>query len=380
MGSVEETVMARYAEGATQRQESLCCPVEYDSSLLEMLPQEIVDKDYGCGDPSRYVTKGDVVLDLGSGGGKICYMTAQLVGEKGRVIGVDMTDEMLDLARRYQVEMADKLGGDRVEFKKGFIQDLGLDVDAMEAYLQANPVHNGEDLLRLDNWKSEQRRLRPLIASNSVDLVISNCVLNLVANADRQQLIEEIFRVLRPGGRVAISDIISDDQVPQELQQDPDLWSGCLSGAFQEKEFLNSFLTAGFVAVGYDKWESQPWQVVDEIEFRSVVLMAVKPAVSECLDIGQAVIYKGPYSQVEDDEGHVYPRGERIAVCERTFEFLTEGPHQSDFVGVNPQTPKPAVSFCAPAGTVRSIQETRGGSQIVSNSEQCCESTGTGCC
>ena len=109
MSSVEETVMARYAEGATQRQESLCCPVEYDSSLLEMLPQEIVDKDYGCGDPSRYVTKGDVVLDLGSGGGKICYMTAQLVGEKGRVIGVDMTDEMLDLARRYQVEMADKL-------------------------------------------------------------------------------------------------------------------------------------------------------------------------------------------------------------------------------------------------------------------------------
>lgn len=375
MSSVEETVMARYAEGAMQRQEALCCPVDYDSSLLKMLPQEIIDKDYGCGDPSRYVREGDVVLDLGSGGGKICYMAAQLVGEKGRVIGVDMTDEMLDLARKYQTEMAEKLGSDRVEFKKGFIQDLALDVDVMELYLKANPVHNSEDLLRLDGWKSQQRRLRPLVESNSVDLVISNCVLNLVANVDRQRLIEEIFRVLRPGGRVAISDIVSDEQVPQELQQDPDLWSGCLSGAFQEKEFLNSFLAAGFVTVRYDKWESQPWQVVDEIEFRSVVLMAVKPVDSDCLDIGQAVIYKGPYSQVEDDEGHAFPRGERIAVCERTFKFLTEGPHQSDFIGINPKTPKPAVSFCAPAGTIRPVQETRGGSQIVNGSEQsnnCC--------
>lgn len=375
MSSVEETVMARYAEGAMQRQEALCCPVDYDSSLLKMLPQEIIDKDYGCGDPSRYVREGDVVLDLGSGGGKICYMTAQLVGEKGRVIGVDMTEEMLDLARKYQAEMAEKLGSDRVEFKKGFIQDLALDVDAMEEYLKANPVSNSEDLLRLDSWKSQQRRWRPLIESNSVDLVISNCVLNLVANGDRQRLIEEIFRVLRPGGRLAISDIVSDEQVPQELQQDPVLWSGCLSGAFQEKEFLNSFLAAGFVAVSYDKWESQPWQVVDEIEFRSVVLMAVKPVDSDCLDIGQAVIYKGPYSHVEDDEGHAFPRGERIAVCERTFKFLTEGPHRSDFIGINPKTPKPAVSFCAPAGTIRSVQETRGGSQIVNGSEQssnCC--------
>lgn len=375
MSSVEETVMARYAEGAMHRQEALCCPVDYDSSLLKMLPQEIIDKDYGCGDPSRYVREGDVVLDLGSGGGKICYMTAQLVGEKGRVIGVDMTDEMLDLARKYQAEMAEKLGSDRVEFKKGFIQDLALDVDAMEEYLKANPVRNSEDLLRLDGWKSQQRRWRPLIESNSVDLVISNCVLNLVANVDRQRLIEEIFRVLRPGGRLAISDIVSDEQVPQELQQDPVLWSGCLSGAFQEKEFLNSFLAAGFVTVSYDKWESQPWQVVDEIEFRSVVLMAVKPVDSDCLDIGQAVIYKGPYSHVEDDEGHAFPRGERIAVCERTFKFLTEGPHRSDFIGINPKTPKPAVRFCAPAGTIRSVQETRGGSQIVNGSEQssnCC--------
>lgn len=379
MSSVEETVMARYAEGAMQRQESLCCPVDYDSSLLKMLPKEIIEKDYGCGDPSRHVVSGDVVLDLGSGSGKICYMAAQLVGENGAVIGVDMTDEMLQLARKYRSEMAQKLGGDRVEFKKGFIQDLALDVEAMEAYLESNPVHNTADLLRLDGWKTQQRRSSPLIESNSVDLVISNCVLNLVASVDRQQLIKEIFRVLKPGGRVAISDIVSDEQVPQALQQDPVMWSGCLSGSFHEKEFLNSFLAAGFVSVGYDKWDPQPWQVVQDIEFRSVVLIAVKPASDDCVDIGQAVIYKGPYSQVEDDEGHFFPRGERIAVCERTFRFLTEGPHQRDFIGINPKTPKPAVNFCAPAGTIRSVKETKRGSQIVNGSERKGSET-SGCC
>ncbi|MCK5729253.1 MAG: methyltransferase domain-containing protein, partial [Methylococcales bacterium] len=96
--TVEHSVLDRYSEGAEAVQPDLCCPVDYDSSLLKLLPQEIIDKDYGCGDPSRYVKKGDVVLDLGAGSGKICYMAAQLVGEKGKVIGIDMNDDMLALA------------------------------------------------------------------------------------------------------------------------------------------------------------------------------------------------------------------------------------------------------------------------------------------
>ena len=109
----EAAVLERYSEGAQERQEALCCPVDYDTSLLALLPEEVIEKDYGCGDPSRYVREGDIVLDLGSGSGKICYMAAQLLGEKGRVIGVDMNDDMLALARKYQAEMAGKLGGDR---------------------------------------------------------------------------------------------------------------------------------------------------------------------------------------------------------------------------------------------------------------------------
>lgn len=369
---IKDKVSERYAAGAVERQEALCCPVDYDTELLKILPQEIIERDYGCGDPSRYVQAGDTVLDLGSGGGKICYMAAQLVGEHGKVIGVDMTDEMLALARKHQADMAAKLGQDRVSFLKGYIQDLALDVDAAEKYLAANPVSTIDSLQEFETWKEKQRLERPLIADNSVDLVVSNCVLNLVAEADRKQMLNEIFRVLKPGGRVAISDIVSDEFVPAHLRADEELWTGCISGAFQEKEFAEAFLNAGFVLVNYDKWDSQPWQVVEGIEFRSVTLMAVKPSPQVCLDIGQAVIYTGPFSEVRDDEDHVYPRGERIAVCERTYQFLTEGPLKDHFIGINPAEPKAAVTFCAPAGTRRPASETKGSVHTGSTSGGSC--------
>ena len=229
--TVETGVLERYSAGAESRQADLCCPVDYDQELLAILPQEIIEKDYGCGDPSRYVKKGDVVLDLGSGSGKICYMAAQLVGEKGKVIGVDMNDDMLALARKYQDEMAEKLGSNRVEFVKGQIQDLALDLEAMNNHLALYPVHKAEDIITLRAWQEKQRKESPLIADNSVDLVVSNCVLNLVHDSDKEQLIQEIFRVVKPGGRVAISDIVSDESVPQHLKQNQQLWSGCISGA-----------------------------------------------------------------------------------------------------------------------------------------------------
>ena len=371
--SVEAVVQDRYAEGAQERQEALCCPVDYDKSLLEILPQEIIEKDYGCGDPSRYVQTGDVVLDLGSGGGKICYMASQLVGPEGRVIGVDMTDDMLALARKYQGEMADKIGAQPVEFKKGYIQDLALSVDALETKIAAAPVTSAAGLQALEAWKSEQRKQQPMIADNSVTLVISNCVLNLVDKKDRAQMISEIFRVLKPGGRVAISDIVCDEHVPQSLQDDPTLWSGCISGAFHEEEFLQAFLDAGFVGVGYDKWDDQPWQVVEDIEFRSVTLLATKPSKENLYDAGQAVIYKGPYSEVSDDLGNSYPRGKRIAVSQRTFELINEGPYRDDFIAIAPAEAVNLGCFNKPAGTLRDVAETKGGAHRGSgDSGGCC--------
>jgi ubiquinone/menaquinone biosynthesis C-methylase UbiE len=234
--NVKSAVQERYSQGAQELQEALCCPVDYDTGLLALLPDEIVQKDYGCGDPSRYVQQGDTVLDLGSGAGKICYMAAQLVGEQGRVIGVDMNDDMLKLARKYQPQMARKLGGDRVRFIKGHIEDLTLDYEQVEQYLKRHPIKSTTDLDHFSVWKETQRRTNPAVADDSVDLVISNCVLNLVSDADKKRLVHEIHRVLKPGGRVAISDIVSDETIPRHLKDDPELWSGCISGAFQEQE------------------------------------------------------------------------------------------------------------------------------------------------
>ncbi len=370
--NVNKAVRQRYSEGANEVQADLCCPVDYDRELLKILPREIIDKDYGCGDPSRYVREGDVVLDLGSGGGKICYMAAQLVGESGRVIGVDMNDDMLALARKYRAEMAEKLGGDRVSFHKGYIQDLALDVAAMEDWLHENPVSDAAGLERLQHWQAAQRRERPLIPDNSIDLVISNCVLNLVDEAHRQQMLREIHRVLKPGGRVAISDIVSDEAVPAHLRADTELWSGCISGAFQEEAFLEAFRAAGFLGVAYDKWDSTPWRVVEGIEFRSVTLTAVKGEDTPCLDYGHAVMYRGPYASVSDDEDHVFPRGARMAVCERTFRFLTQsGVYGDDFIGFAPAAPGEPKTFCAPPGTRRSAAATKSG-EVSGGDDGCC--------
>ena len=357
----ESSVQERYSEGARERQAELCCPVDYNRDLLEIIPDEILEKDYGCGDPTRYVQEGDVVLDLGSGSGKICYMAAQLVGDQGRVIGVDMNDDMLELARSYQQEMAYKLGSDRVQFLKGKIQDLALDQVAMENWLEKNPVKDQVSLEKFEAWKEQQRNTSPLIPDNSVDLVISNCVLNLVNDNDKQQLVNEIYRVVKPGGRVAISDIVSDEVVPERLKDDPVLWSGCISGAFQEQEFVESFRKAGFLAVTLDKWSSEPWKVIDEIEFRSVTLVAHKNEDDECLDKGHAVIYRGPFSFAMDDEGHEFPRGERMAVCERTYRLLTGGAYGDVFIGISPAGEREGVKWCAPTGTTRPAAETRGG-------------------
>src|SRR5207249_132914 len=106
----ESIVRQRYAAGAKERAEKLCCPVDYEPEYLKVIPREVIERDYGCGDPSRYLREGETVLDLGSGTGKICFIAAQIVGPNGKVIGVDMTDEMLQLARRNAPVVAERLG------------------------------------------------------------------------------------------------------------------------------------------------------------------------------------------------------------------------------------------------------------------------------
>ncbi len=372
--NTESKVTQRYAEGAKQVEPSLCCPVEYDVGLLELLPREIIDKDYGCGDPSRYVKKGDTVLDLGSGGGKICYMAAQLVGDTGYVIGIDMTDEMLALARKYQPEMAQKLGADKVSFRKGFIQDLALNLEAREVFLQQNPGIDTTDPAALETWENEQKESSPLVADASVDIVVSNCVLNLVDEQHRSQMISEILRVLKPGGRVAISDIVSDEYVPQHLKDDARLWSGCISGAFQEQEFIQVFLDAGFTDVAYDKWDEEPWQVVEGIEFRSVTVMATKPDIDKH-DKGHTVIYRGPFAEIKDDSGVIYPRGSRIAVDSNSFQNLRDGTAKDSFIFIEPlANAENNDANTLAASRLRSAAQTKGLSHVIGEKKNnsCC--------
>jgi arsenite methyltransferase len=379
---VEEAVRDRYEQAAREREESLCCPVEYDPRYLEAIPREILERDYGCGDPSRYAQPGDTVLDLGSGSGKICYILAQRVGSQGKVIGVDFNDGMLALARHHQSEVAQRVGYANVAFRKGRIQDLRLDYELLDAYLRGHPVGRSADLLELEAHADTLRRTSPMIPDNSVDLVVSNCVLNLVRDEDKRQLIQEIYRVLRAGGRMAICDIVCDEDVPEHLKQDPELWSGCIAGAFREDVFLKELEGSKFYGITIDHWEAKPFRTIEGIEFRSVTVLAYKGKEGPCVERHQGVIYKGPWSKVYDDDGHVLERGRRIAVCDKTFNIYSRAPYCDQFVLLSPYTEIPlkeAKPFECNGRAYRHPRATKGLDYRVTESSggSCC---GTDCC
>jgi SAM-dependent methyltransferase len=373
----ESATRERYSAAARIREAALCCPVDYDPGLLAAIPREVIERDYGCGDPSRHVRPGDTVLDLGSGGGKICFIAAQRVGPTGRVLGVDMNHEMLALARSAAPKVAENVGFANVEFRRGRIQDLALDVDRLESWLNDHPVKSLEDLGRLEEERDRLRRETPLVASDSIDLVVSNCVLNLVREADKGQLIEEIFRVLKPGGRIALSDIVSDEAVPEALKQDPELWSGCISGAFQELDLLERLEAAGFYGIRIDEWAEEPFAVVDGIEFRSLTVTARKGKEGPCLESGHAVVYRGPWREVLDDDGHRLVRGVRTAVCAKTFRLLTGAPYDAETVGIEPREPIPEAerpTFDCARTEPRHPRETKGADYRATKpaGESCC--------
>ncbi len=361
--NAESATRERYAAAAHAPEAALCCPVVYNPEYLKLIPAEVIEKDYGCGDPSQYLREGETVLDLGSGTGKICFIAAQVVGPSGRVIGVDMTDDMLEVARRNAPVVAERIGYANVEFRKGRIQDLALDLDLLDAALKEQPVTGAASWLAAEELAEGLRRRQPLVATESVDVVVSNCVLNLVETDRKRQLFEEIFRLLEVGGRAVISDIVSDEEVPAEMQRDGQLWSGCISGAFTEEGFIHAFAEAGFHGMEILKRDEAPWQTVQGIEFRSVTIQAWKAKAGPCLERNQAVIYKGPFLKVLDDEGHAMERGKRYAVCDRTFRRYLREPYRGHFYAVEPREEIPedgALPFSCEAMRLRHPRETKG--------------------
>jgi SAM-dependent methyltransferase len=222
---LKEIVKSKYAEIALQskeQNETSCCGASggcsNDTAIMAedyaQLPGYVADADLGlgCGLPTEYahIKEGDTVLDLGSGAGNDCFVARAVVGERGKVIGVDMTEVMIEKAKRN----AAKLGYGNVEFRLGEIEDLPL-------------------------------------ASNRVDVVVSNCVLNLVP--DKQKAFAETYRVLKPGGHFSISDIVLSGRLPEGLQQEAALYAGCVSGAIQWEAYLDTVRQAGFVDVQVQK-------------------------------------------------------------------------------------------------------------------------------
>ena len=383
--SAETATRDRYAAAARAPEAALCCPVSYDPQYLRILPAEVIEKDYGCGDPSKHLRPGETVLDLGSGTGKICFIASQVVGPEGKVIGVDMTDDMLEVARRNAPIVAERIGYANVEFRKGRIQDLALDLELLDVELKKNPIADAASYLAADDLAADLRVKQPLVHSDSIDVVVSNCVLNLVDNRMKRQLFEEIFRVLKKGGRAVISDIVSDEEVPEALQRDPMLWSGCISGAYTEHGFLQAFAEAGFYGIEILKRDETPWQTVEGIEFRSVTVQAWKGKQGACLDRNQAVIYKGPFLKVLDDDGHALERGKRYAVCDKTFQLYQKEPYRDSFEFIEPRVEVPADGAkpldCSTM-RLRHPKETKGHDyNATTAASHCCDGgEGSSCC
>jgi len=383
MKTLESTVRERYAAGAKSTEARLCCPVDYVSEYLKMIPQEVIERDYGCGDPSPYLCKGETVLDPGSGTGKICFIAAQIVGPRGKVIGIDMTDEMLEVARRNAPVVAKRIGYANVEFCKGRIQDLALDLEQLDAELKRNPITDAASFLAADELAAKLRIKHPLIASDCIDVVVSNCVLNLVEPRSKRRLFDEIFRVLKKGGRAVICDIVSDEEVPEELQNDPELWSGCISGALTEEGLMVAFEKAGFYGIQILKRNGRPWRTAQGIEFRSVTIEAFKGKQGECFERNQAVIYRGPFKEVLDDDNHRMERGRRYAVCDKTYHLYKRAPYREFFEFVDPIVDVPlaeAKPFDCSRTALRHPKETKGHDYDVTTaaSNKCCD--GGNCC
>ncbi len=245
---IRRLVRERYAARACKQATSCCRPAAtcqpkraeefYTREVLEGLPEGASSFSLGCGNPPALaeLKPGEVVLDLGSGGGIDCFLAAQKVGVEGRAIGLDMTPEMVQLAR----ENAKKMGATNIEFRLGEIEHMP-------------------------------------IQSNSVDAVISNCVINL--SPDKGAVFREIFRVLKPGGRLCISDIVVKAELPPEVRENPENWSRCVSGALEKSAYLRKISDAGFIGVTVQKEEERPSRPGEEWRknLASITVKAVKP-------------------------------------------------------------------------------------------------------
>jgi ubiquinone/menaquinone biosynthesis C-methylase UbiE len=285
---------------------SACCTTEslpdWQKEILKDIEDEVVTRFYGCGSPIPLDLEGITVLDLGCGTGRDLFMLSKLVGENGHVIGIDMTEEQLEVGRRLTDKQMKRFGFEKpnVSFLNGYIENL--------------------DSVGLED--------------NSVDVVISNCVINL--SPDKKRVFSEIFRVLKPGGELYFSDVFTDRRVPREHQEDPVLYGECLSGAMYMEDFRRLLRETG--CLDYRVLSESPISLdnpevekkVGMINFYSMTIRAFKLNSLEdiCEDYGQVAVYKGsiPHAphRFELDDHHIFETGKPMLVCGNTAAMLEE--------------------------------------------------------
>jgi arsenite methyltransferase len=305
--NVHESVKDYYGkqlQASEDLKTNACCtmvaPPKHIINAIKNVHDEVSAKYYGCGLTVPTCIEGLRVLDLGSGSGRDCYIAAQLVGEKGKVVGVDMTDEQLEVANKYIDYHAEKFGFNNVEFKKGYIEKL--------------------DELGLDK--------------GSFDLIISNCVINLAS--DKKKVLQDAYDLLEEGGEMYFSDVYADRRVPDHLQKDEVLYGECLSGALYWNDFLQISKEVGFkdprviesktITIENKELEEK----VGDIKFYSVTyrLFKMPRLEADCEDYGHAVTYLGTVSEEAEsfllDSNHIFKKGEKVKVCGNSYLMLHE--------------------------------------------------------
>lgn len=333
--AVSESVQNYYGQVLKSSQDlktSACCTLDampkFLRPLLADVHPEVVARFYGCGSPLPPALEGCAVLDLGCGSGRDCYLLSRLVGESGKVIGVDMTDEQLAIARSHLDWHAERYGYSRanVEFRGGHIEDL--------------------------------RAIG--IADDSIDLVVSNCVINL--SPEKHKVFAEIFRVLKPGGELYFSDVYADRRIPQSLKYDPVLLGECLGGALYWEDFRRIMHDLGCPDVRIVKQNpislDDP-EVADKIgmvNFRSITIRAFKmPLEDRCEDFGQVAIYKGTMSQhphaFDLDDHHHLETGRPLRVCGNTADMLGASRYAAHFQLIGDKSVHFGLFDCAPPNT-----------------------------
>jgi arsenite methyltransferase len=333
MTQLGDSVWARYWEQADRGARGVDDAVDSAPPALDADASGLVAAPRDPWEPPR---RGDTVLVLGEHLEEGCVRAAADVGSEGRVIGIDHSDDVLARCRARLRARSHQIGRDNSSIHKARFEDLRLDRERVNRWLRDHPVQHDFDLLALEAAIEAFRTEQPVVGDASVDVVIARGLLSRLTPASARATLPELFRVLRRGGRVLLSGMVSDEEVPGALPADPVRSAAGITGGVREDVVLAALAEASFYGIQIVERSANPALVVEGVEFRELVVVAYKGKEGPCWECNQAVIYRGPFKRVEDDDGHVLYRGVRMAVCEKTFRILSRQPYRDHVELVEP--------------------------------------------